>query len=87
MSINRVQDMHIINIVTRNSLRVLQRVSGLFSRYQINIDQMSIFSGQNDLSYFSVIVYSNDHSIQKLTNQLNKIVEVCEVRVTNQKHF
>jgi acetolactate synthase regulatory subunit len=30
---------------------------------------------------------SDDHSIQKLTNQLNKIVEVCEVRVANQKHF
>ncbi|RTK93815.1 MAG: ACT domain-containing protein [Neisseriaceae bacterium] len=84
---NHAHDMHIINIVTRNSLRVLQRISGLFSRYGVNIDQMSIFSGQDALSYFSVIVYSDDHSIQKLTNQLNKIVEVCEVRVANQKHF
>ncbi len=87
MANNHAHDMHIINIVTRNSLRVLQRISGLFSRYGVNIDQMSIFSGQDSLSYFSVIVYSDDHSIQKLTNQLNKIVEVCEVRVANQKHF
>jgi acetolactate synthase small subunit len=76
-------NMHIISIVTRNSLRVLQRISGLFSRYGVNIDQMSIFSGQDDLSYFSIIVYSDDHSIQKLTNQLNKILEVCDVRVLN----
>lgn len=87
MTTNHTHDMHIITIVTRNSLRVLQRISGLFSRYSVNIDQMSIFSGQDSLSYFSVIVYSDDHSIQKLTNQLNKIVEVCEVRVANQKHF
>ncbi len=80
-------DMHIINIVTRNSLRVLQRISGLFSRYSVNIDQMSIFSGHDGLSYFSVIVYSDDHSIQKLTNQLHKIVEVCDVRILNHKHF
>jgi acetolactate synthase small subunit len=87
MTTNHSHDMHIITIVTRNSLRVLQRISGLFSRYSVNIDQMSIFSGQDSLSYFSVIVYSDDHSVQKLTNQLNKIVEVCDVRIVNHKHF
>mgnify|MGYP003514176924 FL=1 len=71
MTTNHAHDMHIITIVTRNSLRVLQRISGLFSRYGVNIDQMSIFSGQDSLSYFSVIVYSDEHSIQKLNNQLN----------------
>lgn len=79
--------MYIINIVTRNSLRVLQRISGLFSRYSVNIDQMSIFSGQDGLSYFSMIVYSDEHSIMKLTNQLNKIIEVCDVRVLNNQKF
>ncbi len=83
----KVHDMHIINIVTRNSLRVLQRISGLFSRYSVNIDQMSIFSGQDGLSYFSMIVYSDDHSIMKLTNQLHKIIEVCDVRVLNNQKF
>ncbi len=87
MTKDHAHDMHIITIVTRNSLRVLQRISGLFSRYSVNIDQMSIFSGQDGLSYFSVIVYSDDHSVQKLTNQLNKIVEVCDVRIVNHKHF
>ena len=81
----RKGEMRIISIVTRNSLRVLQRVSGLFSRYSVNIEQMSIFSGEDDLSHFSIIVYSDDHSIQKLTNQLHKIIEVCDVRVINQQ--
>jgi acetolactate synthase small subunit len=80
-------DMHIITIATRNSLRVLQRISGLFSRYSVNIDQMSIFSGQDGLSHFSIIVYSDDHSILKLTNQLHKIIEVCDVRVLNNQKF
>ena len=83
----QAQDMHIISIVTRNSLRVLQRISGLFSRYSVNIDQMSIFSGQDSLSYFSVIVYCDEHSVQKLANQLHKIVEVCDVRIMNHKNF
>ena len=65
MSRSHAHEMHIISIVTRNSLRVLQRISGLFSRYSVNIDQMSIFSGQDGLSHFSIIVYSDDHSIQK----------------------
>ena len=81
MDKKHAHDMHIISIVTRNSLRVLQRISGLFSRYSVNIDQMSIFSGQDELSHFSIIVYSDDHSIQKLTNQLHKIIEVCDVRL------
>jgi acetolactate synthase-1/3 small subunit len=81
----RTGEMRIISIVTRNSLRVLQRVSGLFSRYSVNIEQMSIFSGEDELSHFSIIVYSDDHSIQKLTNQLHKIIEVCDIRVVNQK--
>ena len=81
----RKGEMRIISIVTRNSLRVLQRVTGLFSRYIVNIEQMSIFSGEDDLSHFSIIVYSDDHSIQKLTNQLHKIIEVCDVRVINQQ--
>ncbi len=76
-------EMRFISIVTRNSLRVLQRISGLFSRYSVNIEQMSIFSGPDDLSHFSIIVYSDDHSTQKLTNQLHKIIEVCDVRVVN----
>lgn len=87
MSKDHEHDMHIISIVTRNSLRVLQRISGLFSRYSVNIDQMSIFSGQDGLSYFSIIVYASDPSIQKLTNQLHKIIEVCDVRVLNQQKF
>jgi acetolactate synthase small subunit len=84
---DKTQDMHIISIVTRNSLRVLQRISGLFSRYSVNIDQMSIFSGKDGLSYFSVIVYSDDHAVQKLTNQLHKIIEVCDVRVLKDHKF
>ncbi|MBX9597795.1 MAG: hypothetical protein E6Q32_00505 [Neisseriales bacterium] len=87
MDKKHAHDMHIISIVTRNSLRVLQRISGLFSRYSVNIDQMSIFSGQDELSHFSIIVYSDDHSIQKLTNQLHKIIEVCDVRVLNNQKF
>ena len=31
MDKKHAHDMHIISIVTRNSLRVLQRISGLFS--------------------------------------------------------
>lgn len=87
LSENKNLEMNIINITTRNSLRVLQRISGLFSRYGVNIDQMSIFSGQDDLSYFSAIVYSEEHAVQKLSNQLHKIVEVCDVRIMNHKHF
>ncbi len=81
------KSMHIISLTTRNSLRVLQRISGLFSRYTINIEQMSIFSSQDGLSHFSIIVYSDEHSVQKLSNQLHKIIEVCDVRVVNNQKF
>lgn len=84
-TMNNAEELHTISIVTHNSLRVLQRISGLFSRYSINIEQMSVFSGKNSLSHFSIIIYSNEHSVKKLTNQLHKIIEVCDVRVVNPK--
>lgn len=81
------QDMYVISIVTENALRVLQRLSGMFSRYRVNIEHMSIFNNNSDqLSYFSVVVHSNSAAMDKLTKQVYKIIEVHSISIVNHVH-
>jgi acetolactate synthase I/III small subunit len=74
-------NMYVFSIITQNTLSVLQRVAGMFSRYRINIEHINISRHTNHLSYWTVMIYSHDEKVDLLTKQLNKIIEVVEVKV------
>jgi acetolactate synthase small subunit len=71
----------VISIITQNTLNVLQRVAGMFSRYRINIEHINISRHTEELSYWNVVIYSEDDRIELLTKQLNKIIELVDIKI------
>jgi acetolactate synthase-1/3 small subunit len=69
-----------ISVLTENSLRVLQRMAGIFSRQRVNIEQLTVFeTNQKGTSYFKIIIYCDDKTIERVIHQLQRIVELLEI--------
>lgn len=72
----------ILSILVDNTVGVLSRVAGLFSRRGYSID--SITAGPTADPRFSrmTVVASGDELIlEQITNQLAKLVDVCDIKV------
>jgi acetolactate synthase-1/3 small subunit len=76
---------YIISIVGEDTLIALQRMIGIFVRQRITIKQMNISSSENkNISHCSIVVHTNEKMIEKLLKQLRRIIELFEVKITNQ---
>ena len=72
---------HTISILVENKPGVLQRVSGLFTRRKFNIDSITV--GKTDdpaISRITITTTGDDHVLEQITKQLNKLIEVIKVR-------
>jgi acetolactate synthase-1/3 small subunit len=72
---------HIVSILTENKPGVLARVAGLFARRGFNIDTLAV--GPTDdpaISRFTVTLDGAVHSIDQVTKQLHKLVNVLKIR-------
>ena len=78
---NNTTNMYVISIITQNTLCVLQRVAGMFSRYRINIENINISRHSETLSYWNIVTYSQDDRIDLVTKQLTKIIELVDVKI------
>lgn len=76
---------YVISIVSHNTLSVLQRVAGTFSRYRVNIEHINAYRCNNNLSHWQINIHSEKKTIQMVINQLEKIVELVEVKITEFK--
>lgn len=75
---------YVISALTENTLRVLQRMVGTFTRHRLNIEQLNVFETDNKgTSYFNIIIHSDDKTVDKLIKQLRRIIELMEVKVTS----
>lgn len=75
---------YVISALTENTLRVLQRMVGTFTRHRLNIEQLNVFETDNKgTSYFNIIIHSDDKTVDKLIKQLQRIIELLEVKVTS----
>ncbi len=74
-------NMYVISIITQNTLCVLQRVAGMFSRYRINIEHINISRHTETLSYWNIVTYCEDDRIELLTKQLTKIIELVDIKI------
>lgn len=74
-------NMYVISIITQNTLCVLQRVAGMFSRYRINIEHINISRHTETLSYWNVVIYSEEERIDLLIKQLAKMIELVDVKI------
>ena len=79
-----MEHLYVLNATTENSMRVLQRMTSIFSRHRLNIEKLNVNEiGQTGVSHFTIMIHSTEEKVQRVLNQLNRIVELLEVSVTN----
>ena len=71
---------HIISVLVENESGALSRLVGLFSQRGYNIETLNVAPTEDPtLSRLTLTTYGDDHKIEQITKQLNKLVEVVKV--------
>ncbi len=71
---------HIISVLVENEAGALSRLVGLFSQRGYNIETLNVAPTEDEtLSRLTLTTYGNEHKIEQITKQLNKLVEVVKV--------
>ena len=72
---------HTISVLVENKFGVLVRIAGLFSGRGFNIDTLNVAPTQDPtMSRMTIVVKGDDTTLEQITKQLNKLVNVIEVR-------
>ncbi len=72
---------HTISILVENHAGVLSRISGLFSRRSFNIDSLAVgVTDDHTVSRITIIVNGDDYTVEQVTKQLNKMVDVIKLK-------
>ena len=73
---------HTLAVLVENKSGVLARVAGLFSRRGYNIDSLAVGVTEDPtVSRMTIVVRGDDHVVEQVTKQLNKLIDV--IRVTD----
>lgn len=73
---------NVLSILVDNTAGVLSRVAGLFSRRGYNIDSLTVGVTEDPaFSRMTVVVTCDDMVLAQIVNQLNKLVDVRDIRV------
>ncbi len=71
---------HTLAVLVENKSGVLSRVAALFSRRGYNIDSLAVGVTEDpDISRITLVVHGDDHVLEQVTKQLNKLVDVIKV--------
>jgi acetolactate synthase-1/3 small subunit len=71
---------HTLSVLVENKPGVLARVAGLFSRRGYNIESLAVGITENpQISRITIVVAGNDHVLEQVTKQLNKLIDVIRV--------
>jgi acetolactate synthase-1/3 small subunit len=74
------EEEHIISMLVNNKPGVLSRVSGVFGRLGYNIRSLCVGETINpDISRITLTSIANSRFTEKVTKQLNKLVDVIDV--------
>ena len=72
---------HTISILVENKTGVLQRIAGLFTRRDFNIDNISVGkTSEENISRITITTIGDDKTLEQIIKQLNKLIEVIKVR-------
>ena len=72
---------HIVSILVENKPGVLTRVTGLFARRGFNINTLAVGPTDDDtVSRITITLDGAVHSIDQVTKQLHKLIEVLKIR-------
>ena len=81
------QDKHTISILVENKPGVLQRVAGLFTRRNFNIDNITVGkTAEPKLSRITITTYGDNQTLEQIIKQLNKLIEIIKVREMKPEH-
>lgn len=79
---------HTISVLVENKFGVLTRVAGLFSGRGYNIDTLNVAPTQDaDTSRMTIVTRGDDATLDQIVKQLNKLVNVLEVRNFNEGEY
>lgn len=79
---------HTISVLVNNQPGVLARVAGLFSARGYNIDSLVVGETErHDVSRMTIVVRGDDRVIEQVEKQLNKLVDVREVKDLTHQEF
>ncbi|HLG22411.1 MAG TPA: acetolactate synthase small subunit [Candidatus Manganitrophaceae bacterium] len=79
---------HIISVLVENKFGALSRVSGLFSGRGFNIESLSVGPTIDPtVSMMTIVTEGDDHIIEQITKQLNKLVDVIKVVDLTEKEY
>ncbi|MCR6712893.1 MAG: acetolactate synthase small subunit [Demequina sp.] len=71
---------HTLSVLVENKPGVLSRVAGLFSRRAFNIHSLAVGPTEHpDISRITVVVDVEEHPLEQVTKQLNKLVHVLKI--------
>jgi acetolactate synthase-1/3 small subunit len=71
---------HTISLLVENKFGVLSRIVGLFSGRGYNIDSISVGQTEdNELSRMTIVSTGDDHVIEQIMKQLNRLIDVIKV--------
>jgi acetolactate synthase-1/3 small subunit len=75
------ENKHTISILVENKTGVLQRVAGLFTRRDFNINNITVGkTSEPGLSRITITTYGDNRTLEQIIKQLNKLIEVIKVR-------
>lgn len=79
---------HTLSVLVENQPGVLSRVASLFARRGFNIDSLAVGTTQNPkISRMTIVVDGDDHLVEQVEKQLNKLIPVIKVKVLEPGSF
>lgn len=80
-----MQKAYTISATTENALRVLQRMSGIFARHRLNIQQLNVYATEDvNVSCFSITVFSDEKTVLLVIKKLQRVIELLDVKLSNE---
>jgi acetolactate synthase-1/3 small subunit len=71
---------HTISVLVENKFGVLARIATLFAARGFNIDSLAVGETEDpDISRMTIVVRGDDHILEQVEKQLNKLIDVIKV--------
>ena len=72
---------HTLSVLVEDEAGVLTRIAGLFARRGFNIESLAVGPAEQvGISRITMVVPGDDHTIEQLTKQLYKLINVLKVQ-------
>ncbi len=77
-----------LSVLVENQPGVLSKVAGLFSRRGFNIESLAVGITQDpDISRMTIVVDGDEHIVEQVEKQLNKLIPIIKVKVLEPGRF